>query len=155
MASNVLNVPVSSKKMIMATLSRSWDANWMPFLRLRSKPMTEQETEASSEFLLNTQCVFSSNQTADFTSISEAIDAWTETFAAVLQTVLDWAKNGQRDFLFQFYVLLRELAAVPAYVGVLTVYVRVCMCVFTDGVEQYLLKIQHKLGGLSLILNNI
>lgn len=88
----------------------------------------EQETEASSpEFLLSTRC-FSSNQTTDFMSISEAIQAWTETLA-VLQTVLDCAGNGQEDFLFQYFALLQELAAASAHVGVGTAYV--WRCVFT------------------------
>lgn len=46
-----------------------------------------------------------------------------------------------KDFLFQYLVLLWEPAPVPAYAGVLTVYVWMCMCVFAEGVEKYLLKI--------------
>lgn len=46
-----------------------------------------------------------------------------------------------KDFLFQYFVLLQELAAVLAYVGVLTVDGWMCMCVFAEGVEEYLLKI--------------
>lgn len=92
----------------------------------------EQESEATSpEFLLSTRC-FSSNQAADFMSISEAIQVWTETLA-VLHTILDCAGSGQGDFLFQYFALLQELAAAPAHVGVGTAYAWMCVCLLGSG----------------------
>lgn len=117
MASKVLGVPVSFRKMIMVgvrlmvelgDLEHLFQLKWFCDFEqeLRSKlnafpqvmrQVGDEKGHWSQFSWIPAQHLlwFSSNQTTDFMSISEAIHAWTETFA--LQTALGWTGNGQGD----------------------------------------------------------
>lgn len=112
----------------------------MLFPRLCSKLLMEQEIEASSpEFLLGTRCVFPLTKPQVLCLLVKPY--MHEPKPLLVYCRLLWTGlRMDKDFLLQYFVLLRELAAVPAYVDVLTVYVWMCTCVFAEGVEEYLLK---------------